>query len=225
MSKHPAPYGGSPRGPATWFLSRPVKTPDPLRTAPDRPSQGPSPPVALPITIRTPRPCPRPRRAPGPPQWPASAEAPAQCGTRRARGGDGRGRSSMAAAALGSFSDSTSPAVAELCQNTLETFLEASKLLLTYADNILRCGAAQSVGGPAGRGACSAGVWGCPVGHQRVARSRGLGAWAWLSLYVGAQRPRPSRPSQAPPSPKRKFALVTWHLKSGSSGMNRRSRG
>uniref|UniRef100_A0A8C5K1I7 Peptide-N(4)-(N-acetyl-beta-glucosaminyl)asparagine amidase n=1 Tax=Jaculus jaculus TaxID=51337 RepID=A0A8C5K1I7_JACJA len=31
-----------------------------------------------------------------------------------------------------------SPAVAELCQNTAETFLEASKLLLTYADNILR---------------------------------------------------------------------------------------
>ncbi|XP_036926756.1 peptide-N(4)-(N-acetyl-beta-glucosaminyl)asparagine amidase isoform X2 [Sturnira hondurensis] len=44
----------------------------------------------------------------------------------------------MAAAALGSSSDSASPAVAELCQNTPETFLEASKLLLTYADNILR---------------------------------------------------------------------------------------
>ncbi|KAF6313197.1 N-glycanase 1 [Rhinolophus ferrumequinum] len=44
----------------------------------------------------------------------------------------------MAAAALGGSADSTSPAVAELCQNTLETFLEASKLLLTYADNILR---------------------------------------------------------------------------------------
>ncbi|XP_048211927.1 peptide-N(4)-(N-acetyl-beta-glucosaminyl)asparagine amidase isoform X2 [Perognathus longimembris pacificus] len=40
----------------------------------------------------------------------------------------------MAAAALGSVS----PAVAELCQNPSETFLEASKLLLTYADNILR---------------------------------------------------------------------------------------
>ncbi|PNI73706.1 NGLY1 isoform 9, partial [Pan troglodytes] len=35
-------------------------------------------------------------------------------------------------------SGSASPAVAELCQNTPETFLEASKLLLTYADNILR---------------------------------------------------------------------------------------
>ncbi|XP_019484218.1 PREDICTED: peptide-N(4)-(N-acetyl-beta-glucosaminyl)asparagine amidase [Hipposideros armiger] len=44
----------------------------------------------------------------------------------------------MAAAALGSPADSASPAVAELCQNTPETFLEASKLLLTYADNILR---------------------------------------------------------------------------------------
>ncbi|XP_008982169.4 peptide-N(4)-(N-acetyl-beta-glucosaminyl)asparagine amidase isoform X3 [Callithrix jacchus] len=43
-----------------------------------------------------------------------------------------------AAAALGSSSGSASPAVAELCQNTPETFLEASKLLLTYADNILR---------------------------------------------------------------------------------------
>ncbi|XP_036864484.1 peptide-N(4)-(N-acetyl-beta-glucosaminyl)asparagine amidase isoform X2 [Manis javanica] len=44
----------------------------------------------------------------------------------------------MAAAALGCSSGSASPAVAELCQNTPETFLEASKLLLTYADNILR---------------------------------------------------------------------------------------
>ncbi|KAM6222775.1 peptide-N(4)-(N-acetyl-beta-glucosaminyl)asparagine amidase isoform 3-T3 [Rhynchocyon petersi] len=44
----------------------------------------------------------------------------------------------MAAAALGSSSGSQSPAVAELCQNTPEIFLEASKLLLTYADNILR---------------------------------------------------------------------------------------
>ncbi|XP_003480044.1 peptide-N(4)-(N-acetyl-beta-glucosaminyl)asparagine amidase isoform X2 [Cavia porcellus] len=42
------------------------------------------------------------------------------------------------AAALGSSSGSASPAVDELCQNTSETFLEASKLLLTYADNILR---------------------------------------------------------------------------------------
>ncbi|XP_032773101.1 peptide-N(4)-(N-acetyl-beta-glucosaminyl)asparagine amidase isoform X2 [Rattus rattus] len=44
----------------------------------------------------------------------------------------------MASATLGSSSSSASPAVAELCQNTPETFLEASKLLLTYADNILR---------------------------------------------------------------------------------------
>ncbi|XP_057595480.1 peptide-N(4)-(N-acetyl-beta-glucosaminyl)asparagine amidase isoform X3 [Hippopotamus amphibius kiboko] len=43
-----------------------------------------------------------------------------------------------AAAALGGSSGSASAAVAELCQNTPETFLEASKLLLTYADNILR---------------------------------------------------------------------------------------
>lgn len=57
---------------------------------------------------------------------------------RGARGGVGRG-SAMASAALGSSSSPASPAVAELCQNTPETFLEASKLLLTYADNILRC--------------------------------------------------------------------------------------
>ncbi|XP_036742017.2 peptide-N(4)-(N-acetyl-beta-glucosaminyl)asparagine amidase isoform X2 [Manis pentadactyla] len=44
----------------------------------------------------------------------------------------------MAAASLGCSSGSASPAVTELCQNTPETFLEASKLLLTYADNILR---------------------------------------------------------------------------------------
>ncbi|XP_042330923.1 peptide-N(4)-(N-acetyl-beta-glucosaminyl)asparagine amidase isoform X2 [Sceloporus undulatus] len=31
-----------------------------------------------------------------------------------------------------------SPAVHELCQNSTETFLEASRLLLTYADNIIR---------------------------------------------------------------------------------------
>uniref|UniRef100_A0A4W2H5F8 Peptide-N(4)-(N-acetyl-beta-glucosaminyl)asparagine amidase n=1 Tax=Bos indicus x Bos taurus TaxID=30522 RepID=A0A4W2H5F8_BOBOX len=43
-----------------------------------------------------------------------------------------------AAAALGGSAGSASPAVAELCQNTPETFLEASRLLLTYADNILR---------------------------------------------------------------------------------------
>ncbi|XP_058146745.1 peptide-N(4)-(N-acetyl-beta-glucosaminyl)asparagine amidase isoform X2 [Dasypus novemcinctus] len=44
-----------------------------------------------------------------------------------------------AAAALDSSAGSaSSPAVAELCQNAPETFLEASKLLLTYADNILR---------------------------------------------------------------------------------------
>ncbi|XP_008831363.1 peptide-N(4)-(N-acetyl-beta-glucosaminyl)asparagine amidase [Nannospalax galili] len=44
----------------------------------------------------------------------------------------------MASAALGGSAGSRSTAVAELCQNTPETFLEASKLLLTYADNILR---------------------------------------------------------------------------------------
>lgn len=91
--------------------------------------------------------CPAP---PGSPQRRQRAVAPAQCGTRRSRGGDGRGRSSMAAAALGGSSGSASPAVAELCQNTPETFLEASKLLLTYADNILRCGAEESRGGERG---------------------------------------------------------------------------
>lgn len=72
----------------------------------------------------------------------------------------------MAAAALGSSSGSASPAVAELCQNTPETFLEASKLLLTYADNILRCRATGSNGGYRGGWAaapCSARDWGRPA--------------------------------------------------------------
>ncbi|XP_049622013.1 peptide-N(4)-(N-acetyl-beta-glucosaminyl)asparagine amidase isoform X1 [Suncus etruscus] len=43
-----------------------------------------------------------------------------------------------AAAAPGGSPGSASAAVAELCQNPPETFLEASRLLLTYADNILR---------------------------------------------------------------------------------------
>ena len=100
--------------------------------------------------------------------------APAQCGTRRARGGDGRGSSSMAAAALGSSSGSASPAVAELCQNTPETFLEASKLLLTYADNILRCGAAwwDGVPGRAVRGTCLAQVWGRPARAPKGGEAR-----------------------------------------------------
>ncbi|XP_028926850.1 peptide-N(4)-(N-acetyl-beta-glucosaminyl)asparagine amidase [Ornithorhynchus anatinus] len=42
------------------------------------------------------------------------------------------------ATALPSRSPPLSQAVAELCQNSPETFLEASKLLLTYADNIIR---------------------------------------------------------------------------------------
>lgn len=42
------------------------------------------------------------------------------------------------AAALGVSSSPGSPAVSELCQNRREIFLEASRLLLTYADNILR---------------------------------------------------------------------------------------
>ncbi|XP_041898983.1 peptide-N(4)-(N-acetyl-beta-glucosaminyl)asparagine amidase isoform X3 [Corvus kubaryi] len=42
------------------------------------------------------------------------------------------------AAALGLSSSLGSPAVSELCQNRREIFLEASRLLLTYADNILR---------------------------------------------------------------------------------------
>ncbi|XP_036617104.1 peptide-N(4)-(N-acetyl-beta-glucosaminyl)asparagine amidase [Trichosurus vulpecula] len=43
-----------------------------------------------------------------------------------------------AAAALGPSAPTLSRAVSELCQNPRETFLEASRLLLTYADNILR---------------------------------------------------------------------------------------
>ncbi|XP_072507259.1 peptide-N(4)-(N-acetyl-beta-glucosaminyl)asparagine amidase isoform X2 [Notamacropus eugenii] len=43
-----------------------------------------------------------------------------------------------AAAALGPAAPALSRAVSELCQNPRETFLEASRLLLTYADNILR---------------------------------------------------------------------------------------
>ncbi|XP_043823945.1 peptide-N(4)-(N-acetyl-beta-glucosaminyl)asparagine amidase [Dromiciops gliroides] len=43
-----------------------------------------------------------------------------------------------AAAALGPSAAALSRAVSELCQNPRETFLEASRLLLTYADNILR---------------------------------------------------------------------------------------
>ncbi|KAM6452750.1 peptide-N(4)-(N-acetyl-beta-glucosaminyl)asparagine amidase isoform 1-T1 [Liasis olivaceus] len=42
------------------------------------------------------------------------------------------------AAAVGSATPAPSRAVSELCQNTRETFLEASGLLLTYADNIIR---------------------------------------------------------------------------------------
>ncbi|KAG8516247.1 Peptide-N(4)-(N-acetyl-beta-glucosaminyl)asparagine amidase, partial [Galemys pyrenaicus] len=98
----------------------------------------PSPPSPPAPPRRAPSPSPAAPALPCPPQRRPLTPAPAQCGTRRERGGDGRGRSSMAAAALGSSSGSLSPAVAELCQNTPETFLEASKLLLTYADNILR---------------------------------------------------------------------------------------
>ncbi|KAH0627320.1 hypothetical protein JD844_002881 [Phrynosoma platyrhinos] len=42
------------------------------------------------------------------------------------------------AAAGGPSESEYSPAVNELCQNSTETFLEASRLLLTYADNIIR---------------------------------------------------------------------------------------
>ncbi|XP_060637885.2 peptide-N(4)-(N-acetyl-beta-glucosaminyl)asparagine amidase [Anolis sagrei] len=42
------------------------------------------------------------------------------------------------AAALGPSAPLPSRAVSELCQNPTETFLEASRLLLTYADNIIR---------------------------------------------------------------------------------------
>ena len=77
-------------------------------------------------------------------------------------------RLSMAAAALGSSCGSASPAVVELCQNTPETFLEASKLLLTYADNILRCGAAGGTRA-SGRGSAPArrglGAPGRPLGR------------------------------------------------------------
>ncbi|XP_066484049.1 peptide-N(4)-(N-acetyl-beta-glucosaminyl)asparagine amidase [Tiliqua scincoides] len=44
----------------------------------------------------------------------------------------------MAAAMRPSSSPARSRAVRELCQNPTETFLEASRLLLTYADNIIR---------------------------------------------------------------------------------------
>lgn len=44
----------------------------------------------------------------------------------------------MASAVGPSSSSAGSPAVNELCQNGREVFLEASRLLLTYADNILR---------------------------------------------------------------------------------------
>uniref|UniRef100_A0A8C0P2X6 Peptide-N(4)-(N-acetyl-beta-glucosaminyl)asparagine amidase n=2 Tax=Canis lupus familiaris TaxID=9615 RepID=A0A8C0P2X6_CANLF len=130
-TKHPAPLfpSGAPR---PWRRRpRPSRSKSPPFPAPPRPSQAP------PLPSQ-PRPSPPGPAPPGPPRTRPLAVAPAQCGTRRARGGDGRGRSSMAAAALGSSSGSASPAVAELCQNSPETFLEASKLLLTYADNILR---------------------------------------------------------------------------------------
>lgn len=91
----------------------------------------------------------------------------------------------MAAAALGSSSGSASPAVAELCQNTPETFLEASKLLLTYADNILRCGAEESHGVPGravrgrlvglGLGAPGLGPEGCR-GHEGPGPEPGSGS-------------------------------------------------
>lgn len=42
------------------------------------------------------------------------------------------------AAAVGRASSAGSAAVSELCQNGRDTFLEASRLLLAYADNILR---------------------------------------------------------------------------------------
>lgn len=116
----------------------------------------------------------------------------------------------MAAAALGSSSDPASPAVAELCQNTPETFLEASKLLLTYADNILRCGAAGSGRRTGTGGARFLASRGPEGGEGR--RSRALG----LTL-AGCASPRarglePPSPSQAlPPAAKRKF-LCTGDL-------------
>lgn len=42
------------------------------------------------------------------------------------------------AGSAGLSSSPSSPAVRELCKNARDTFLEASRLLLTYADNILR---------------------------------------------------------------------------------------
>jgi len=47
-------------------------------------------------------------------------------------------REGAMAAAVGLSSSPGSAAVSELCQNGREIFLEASRLLLTYADNILR---------------------------------------------------------------------------------------
>lgn len=112
----------------------------------------------------------------------------------------------MAAAALGCSSGSASPAVAELCQNTPETFLEASKLLLTYADNILRCEAAGSdadCGAGGGRPLLGPGL-GAPnrtPERGQALRDRGLGpgSEAW-------------RPSQAPPSPEKRKFLCTCDL-------------
>lgn len=69
-----------------------------------------------------------------------------------------------AAAALGGSAGSASPAVAELCQNTPETFLEASRLLLTYADNILRCGPWGDADGRGGAAPARPGLGGRPAG-------------------------------------------------------------
>lgn len=54
------------------------------------------------------------------------------------KGAVGRGGGGAMAAAVGRASSAGSAAVSELCQNGRDTFLEASRLLLAYADNILR---------------------------------------------------------------------------------------
>lgn len=125
----------------------------------------------------------------------------------------------MAAAALGSSSGSASPAVAELCQNTPETFLEASKLLLTYADNILRCGAAGWRGGPGARRRLGRG-WGRPTRAPEGGEARRDGA---LGL-APAQYPSPPARPHTRPRRGSFFALGPRHLMSGCSGVSWRSR-
>lgn len=81
---------------------------------------------------------PRPRQQWGAGQGLRAAASPPRCACALPpRGAVGRGGGAMAAA-VGRASSAGSAAVSELCQNGRDTFLEASRLLLAYADNILR---------------------------------------------------------------------------------------